>query len=264
MANYTGKVWKSGKDLGSSYAARAARRRSSRPAEVRSSRRSRTRLVGQKVGSRVLVVAPPAAGFGSQGNQQAGSRAPTRWSSCSTSSKIIPKMAEGKQAPSPTGPAEGQGRQAGGPPRSTCRRRTRRRSSSTRSSSRARAPRSRADKTRAHAVQGRGLEATRASEARSSTPRTARGAAVHARSRSRQVIKGWDQGLIGKKVGSRVLLVIPPELAYGDSRPRARPPGELDAGVRRGHPGDVVGPDRLAGRDARLSRVAHTVHSRSK
>jgi peptidylprolyl isomerase len=30
------------------------------------------------------------------------------------------------------------------------------------------------------------------------------------------VIKGWTQGLTGKKVGSRVLLVIPKDLAYGD------------------------------------------------
>ncbi|MFC9352116.1 FKBP-type peptidyl-prolyl cis-trans isomerase [Arthrobacter sp. NPDC057013] len=31
-----------------------------------------------------------------------------------------------------------------------------------------------------------------------------------------QVIKGWTQGLTGKTVGSRVLLVIPKDLAYGD------------------------------------------------
>jgi peptidylprolyl isomerase len=30
-----------------------------------------------------------------------------------------------------------------------------------------------------------------------------------------QVIAGWDQGLIGKHVGDRVLLVIPPSLGYG-------------------------------------------------
>jgi peptidylprolyl isomerase len=32
-----------------------------------------------------------------------------------------------------------------------------------------------------------------------------------------QVIKGWTQGLAGKTVGSRVLLVVPKDLAYGDA-----------------------------------------------
>jgi peptidylprolyl isomerase len=36
-----------------------------------------------------------------------------------------------------------------------------------------------------------------------------------------QVIPGWEQGLGGVRVGSRVLLVIPPALAYGD---QAEPP----------------------------------------
>jgi peptidylprolyl isomerase len=30
-----------------------------------------------------------------------------------------------------------------------------------------------------------------------------------------QVIKGWDTGLVGQPVGSRVLLVIPPAEGYG-------------------------------------------------
>ncbi len=30
------------------------------------------------------------------------------------------------------------------------------------------------------------------------------------------VIKGWDQGLVGKQVGARVLLTIPPQYGYGD------------------------------------------------
>ena len=33
-----------------------------------------------------------------------------------------------------------------------------------------------------------------------------------------QVIPGWDQGLEGKKAGSRVLLTIPPKLAYGEDK----------------------------------------------
>lgn len=32
-----------------------------------------------------------------------------------------------------------------------------------------------------------------------------------------QVIGGWDQGLVGEKVGSRVLLVIPSDLGYGEA-----------------------------------------------
>ncbi|MBB6172047.1 peptidylprolyl isomerase [Nocardiopsis mwathae] len=43
-----------------------------------------------------------------------------------------------------------------------------------------------------------------------------------------QVIKGWDQGLEGKKVGSRVMLVIPEDLAYGkDAAQTGSPAGTL-------------------------------------
>lgn len=39
------------------------------------------------------------------------------------------------------------------------------------------------------------------------------------------VIKGWDEGLVGQTVGSQVLLVVPPDLAYGDKDQGAIPAG---------------------------------------
>ncbi|MFB9237655.1 FKBP-type peptidyl-prolyl cis-trans isomerase [Plantactinospora siamensis] len=42
-----------------------------------------------------------------------------------------------------------------------------------------------------------------------------------------RVIKGWDQGLIGAKIGSRVQLDIPAKLAYGDKPTGGQPAGAL-------------------------------------
>ncbi|PYG00478.1 peptidylprolyl isomerase [Georgenia satyanarayanai] len=40
-----------------------------------------------------------------------------------------------------------------------------------------------------------------------------------------QVIEGWDTGLLGQTVGSQVVMVIPPELGYGDQDNGTIPPG---------------------------------------
>ena len=56
-----------------------------------------------------------------------------------------------------------------------------------------------------------------------------------------QVIGGWDEGLVGQQVGSRVLLSIPPHLGYGD---RGVPQAGIGGGDTLVFVVDVLGTSR--------------------
>ena len=40
-----------------------------------------------------------------------------------------------------------------------------------------------------------------------------------------QVIDGWNEGLVGKKVGDQVVLVVPPDKGYGEQGSEPSIPG---------------------------------------
>lgn len=72
------------------------------------------------------------------------------------------------------------------------------------------------------------------------------------------VIEGWKQGLEGRTVGSRVLLIIPSELAYGeDAASSGAPEGALVFVV------DILAtsPSRVAAAEAAASEAAASAHA---
>lgn len=214
MASFTGKVWKSGKDLGSSYDKGGA------PQLITAGSKTiipafADGVLGQKIGSRVLVVAPPAAAFGSAGQKQLGVSGKDTLIFTLDIQKVLPKRAQGTQAAIPSDlPQIKADKDA----------------AATITVPKNDPPKKLTDKV---LIEGKGAKVKKgqtvymqysgaAWKLNQGKPAATlfdtswkTGAPFATAIGQGQVIPGWDQGLVGKKVGSRVLLVIPPELAYG-------------------------------------------------
>lgn len=217
--NYTAKDWMTGKDISSSYDSGGkpqlyqAGSGQLVPAFDQS-------VIGKKVGSRLLVVAPPAAAFGAQGNATLGVNAgdtvvfvldimedvpqdSTIAGAITQPPATSPQVKDnGKAAPTITIPAgqapptelqtfvlvKGDGKQV--------------------------------QSGQTLVVQYTGVLWSNGQQFDSSW---SHGGAQALQVGTGSLIKGWDQGLVGQTVGSRVMLVVPPSLGYGDKAQSAVP-----------------------------------------
>ncbi|MFD8981951.1 FKBP-type peptidyl-prolyl cis-trans isomerase [Streptomyces sp. NPDC059564] len=215
LTKYTGKVWKSGKDLQGSYD------KDGQPLVVPAGSQQILPLfsdsvLGKKVGSRVLVVAPPAAAFGAQGQPQLGVGPADNLVFVLDLDSVMPKKVEGTQAPIPSELPQVKADKD---------------EAATITVPKNDPPKELVDKV---LIEGKGPEVksgqtvymqySGAAWAPNQGKDAAKlfdtswktGAPFSTVIGQGQVIEGWDKGLVGKKVGSRVLLVIPPEQAYKD------------------------------------------------
>ncbi|MFJ2817792.1 FKBP-type peptidyl-prolyl cis-trans isomerase [Streptomyces sp. NPDC091279] len=213
QANYLGQVWSSGKVFDNSYDRKT-------PLLIQLSQGTiidgwRYALAGKKVGSRVEFSVPPTWGYGTRGNPQGGikgtdtlvfvvdvqdtfnAKSSAKGTEVAQSDAKLPKVGtdtDGKapsiEVPKTAAPTklvaeyiiEGDGAEVA------------------------------ADST--VLVQYKGVLWDSGKEFDSTYSRK-----MLTSFSLQQVVKGWAQGLTGKKVGSRVLVVVPPSLGYGDKPP---------------------------------------------
>ncbi|MFI5639254.1 FKBP-type peptidyl-prolyl cis-trans isomerase [Streptomyces goshikiensis] len=215
VTKYTGKIWKDGKELAGSYD------KDGSPLVVPAGSPTivpmfSEAVLGKKIGSRVLVVAPPAAAFGAQGQPQLGVGPTDNLIFVLDLDSVMPKKAEGTQAPIPSELPQVKADKD---------------EAATITVPKNDPPKELVDKV---LIEGKGPEVKNgqtvymqysgAAWAPNQGKDAAKlfdtswktGAPFSTKIGEGQVIEGWDKGLVGKKVGSRVLLVIPPGQAYKD------------------------------------------------
>ncbi|MEU7411810.1 FKBP-type peptidyl-prolyl cis-trans isomerase [Streptomyces sp. NPDC042638] len=215
-ADYLGQVWSSGKVFDNSYDRK-------RPLVMQLAQGSiidgwRYALQGKRTGSRIEIAVPPALGYGKGGNAQAGikgtdtlvfvidleesfnSKSSAKGTPVPQTDAALPKVGTNTdgQVPKVTIPRtdppkklvsqyvlEGDG------------------------------PELKADQTVLCQFQGLVWDGGKTFERTYGSGRLSQ----FSLQQMQQAVKGLAQGLTGKKVGSRVLIVIPPELGYGDNPP---------------------------------------------
>ena len=218
--NYTAKDWTTGKDLSSSYDDNGkpqlyqAGSGQLVPALDQS-------VIDKKVGTRLLVVAPPAAAFGEQGSNQLGvnkgdtvvfvldimesvPQDSVLTGNMTQAAATLPQVKDNGKAPVgitvPAGVATP------------------------------------ADLQQAVLIKGEGKQVKSGqtlvlqytgvlwSNGQQFDSSWTHGGAQAVQIGTGSVIEGWDKGLVGQNVGSRVLLVVPPALAYKDQAQGSVPP----------------------------------------
>ncbi|MFG2355410.1 FKBP-type peptidyl-prolyl cis-trans isomerase [Streptomyces sp. NPDC048521] len=216
QANYLGQIWSTGKVFDNSYDR-------GRPLLMQLAQGTiidgwRYALTGKKTGSRVQIAVPPTFGYGKSGQPQAGikgtdtlvfvidliesfnSKSSAKGEPVAQSDAALPKVAtntDGK-VPKVTVPKtdppkklvsayvlEGDGAEV------------------------------KADQTVLCQFQGLVWDSGKTFQQTYGSGRLSQ----FSIEQMQQAVKGLAQGLTGKKVGSRVLVVVPPELAYGDNPP---------------------------------------------
>ncbi|MFD0401280.1 FKBP-type peptidyl-prolyl cis-trans isomerase [Kitasatospora sp. NPDC127121] len=218
--NYTAKDWTTGKDLPSSYDP------SGKPQLYQAGSGQLVpaldqSVIGKKVGSRLLVVAPPAAAFGEQGSTQLGvnkgdtvvfvldimeslPQDSTLTGAMTPPPATMPQVKDNGKAPVaitvPAGQAaptdleqavliKGEGKQV--------------------------------KSGQTLVVQYTGVLWNNGQQFDSSWTH---GGAQAVQIGTGSVIEGWDKALVGQTVGSRILLVVPPALGYKDQAQGSVPP----------------------------------------
>ncbi|POX62672.1 peptidylprolyl isomerase [Streptomyces sp. Ru62] len=216
QANYLGQIWSTAKVFDNSYDRK-------RPLVIQLAQGSiidgwRYGLAGKKTGSRVQIAVPPTWGYGTEGNEQAGikgtdtlvfvidlidsfnSKSSVKGTPVPQDDAALPKVGTNTdgQVPKVTVPKadppkklvseyvlEGDG------------------------------PELKSDQTVLCQFQGLVWDGGKTFQRTYGSGRLSQ----FSLEQMQQAVKGLAQGLTGKKVGSRVLIVVPPDLGYGDNPP---------------------------------------------